>query len=203
LAYDSATTTPAAKGRHSRAARPNLFIKLQWTKAGLPAIEEAIFSGVSVNVTLLFSPGNTSLLRKRISRESNGASLPAPKAPAALPGSTPQPPSAARPDAWTRGRRLQSAPTANDQTVSADTKLPSTLKGRSFARTKFSFDSPSIFGALLDGVKGGRFQISPIGADVQIDTHAAMIRCDVCEKDAKLAFRLAKLTIFHRNSHRV
>ena len=55
LAYDTATTTAAAKDLHSRAARPNLFIKIPGTKEGLPAIEEAIFSGVSVNVTLLFS----------------------------------------------------------------------------------------------------------------------------------------------------
>ena len=36
-------------------ARPNLFIKIPGTKEGLPAIEEAIFAGVPVNVTLLFS----------------------------------------------------------------------------------------------------------------------------------------------------
>jgi transaldolase len=55
LAYDTATTTAAAKDLHARAARPNLFIKIPGTKEGLPAIEEAIFSGVSINVTLLFS----------------------------------------------------------------------------------------------------------------------------------------------------
>src|SRR5450755_2025086 len=55
LAYDTATTTAAAKDLHARAARPNLFIKIPGTKEGLPAIEEAIFAGVSVNVTLLFS----------------------------------------------------------------------------------------------------------------------------------------------------
>jgi len=55
LAYDTATTIAAAKDLHARAARPNLFIKIPGTKEGLPAIEEAIFSGVSVNVTLLFS----------------------------------------------------------------------------------------------------------------------------------------------------
>ncbi len=55
LAYDTATTLAAAKDLHARAARPNLFIKIPGTKEGLPAIEEAIFSGVSVNVTLLFS----------------------------------------------------------------------------------------------------------------------------------------------------
>ena len=55
LAYDTATTTAAAKDLHAQAARPNLFIKIPGTKEGLPAIEEAIFSGVSINVTLLFS----------------------------------------------------------------------------------------------------------------------------------------------------
>ena len=40
---------------HARAQRPNLFIKIPGTPAGIPAIEEAIFSGVPVNVTLLFS----------------------------------------------------------------------------------------------------------------------------------------------------
>ena len=55
LAYDTATTITAAKKLHARAERPNLFIKIPGTKEGLPAIEEAIFTGVSVNVTLLFS----------------------------------------------------------------------------------------------------------------------------------------------------
>ena len=55
LAYDTATTLAAAKELSSRAARPNLFIKIPGTPEGLPAIEEAIFSGVSINVTLLFS----------------------------------------------------------------------------------------------------------------------------------------------------
>jgi transaldolase len=44
-----------AKDLHARAARPNLFIKIPGTQQGLTAIEEAIFAGVSVNVTLLFS----------------------------------------------------------------------------------------------------------------------------------------------------
>jgi len=55
LAYDTATTSAAAKTLHARAARPNLFIKIPGTPEGLPAIEEAIFAGVSVNITLLFS----------------------------------------------------------------------------------------------------------------------------------------------------
>src|ERR1700683_696815 len=55
LAYDTASTLAAAKELHARAAQPNLFIKIPGTKEGLPAIEEAIFAGVSVNVTLLFS----------------------------------------------------------------------------------------------------------------------------------------------------
>ena len=55
LAYDTASTLAAAKTLHARAGRPNLFIKIPGTKEGLPAIEEAIFAGVPVNVTLLFS----------------------------------------------------------------------------------------------------------------------------------------------------
>lgn len=55
LAYDTAQTIASAKELFKRAARPNLFIKIPGTREGLPAIEEAIFSGVPVNVTLLFS----------------------------------------------------------------------------------------------------------------------------------------------------
>jgi len=55
LAYDTATTLAAARELFAHAARPNLFIKIPGTRAGLPAIEEAIFAGVPVNVTLLFS----------------------------------------------------------------------------------------------------------------------------------------------------
>jgi transaldolase len=55
LAHDTASTIAAAKDLHARAARPNLFIKIPGTAEGLPAIEEAIFAGIPVNVTLLFS----------------------------------------------------------------------------------------------------------------------------------------------------
>jgi transaldolase len=55
LAYDPAKTLAAAKDLFARAGRPNLFIKIPGTKEGLLAIEEAIFSGVPINVTLLFS----------------------------------------------------------------------------------------------------------------------------------------------------
>ena len=55
LAHDTSQTLAAAVALHKRAARPNLFIKIPGTKEGLPAIEEAIFQGVPVNVTLLFS----------------------------------------------------------------------------------------------------------------------------------------------------
>jgi transaldolase len=50
-----AHTLAAAKDLFARAARPNLLIKIPGTKEGLPAIEEAIFAGIPVNVTLLFS----------------------------------------------------------------------------------------------------------------------------------------------------
>jgi len=55
LAHDTASTLAAAKDLHARAGRSNLFIKIPGTREGLPAIEEAIFAGVPVNVTLLFS----------------------------------------------------------------------------------------------------------------------------------------------------
>lgn len=55
LAYDTASTLAAAQSLYARAARPNLYIKIPGTTEGLPAIEEAIFAGVPVNVTLLFS----------------------------------------------------------------------------------------------------------------------------------------------------
>ena len=52
LAHDTASTLAAAKELFARAARPNLLIKIPGTKEGVPAIEEAIFAGISVNVTL-------------------------------------------------------------------------------------------------------------------------------------------------------
>jgi len=55
LAYDTTSTLAAAKDLSARAGRPNVFIKIPGTKEGLPAIEEAIFAGVPINVTLLFS----------------------------------------------------------------------------------------------------------------------------------------------------
>lgn len=54
LADDTDGTTQAALSLHAHASRDNLFIKIPGTPAGLPAIEEAIFRGVPVNVTLLF-----------------------------------------------------------------------------------------------------------------------------------------------------
>jgi transaldolase len=55
LAYDTMRTVMSARQLHAQAGRPNLFIKIPGTKEGLPAIEEAIYAGVPVNVTLLFS----------------------------------------------------------------------------------------------------------------------------------------------------
>lgn len=55
LAYDTAATLAQAKALHAQAGKPNLFIKIPGTPEGLPAIEDAIFAGVPVNVTLLFS----------------------------------------------------------------------------------------------------------------------------------------------------
>jgi transaldolase len=56
LAYDTQGTVASARALHAKADKPNLFIKIPGTREGLPAIEETIFSGVPVNVTLLFSP---------------------------------------------------------------------------------------------------------------------------------------------------
>ncbi|HEY1991297.1 MAG TPA: transaldolase [Gammaproteobacteria bacterium] len=55
LADDTAGSVQAAVDLHRRAGRPNLFIKIPGTPAGIPAIEESIFRGVPINVTLLFS----------------------------------------------------------------------------------------------------------------------------------------------------
>jgi transaldolase len=58
LADDSAATIESALTLHRLAACPNLMIKIPGTVAGTLAIEEAVFAGVPVNVTLLFSPGH-------------------------------------------------------------------------------------------------------------------------------------------------
>jgi transaldolase len=55
LAYDTQHSLAAARDLHRRAGKPNLFIKIPGTAEGLPAIEAAIFAGVPINVTLLFS----------------------------------------------------------------------------------------------------------------------------------------------------
>ena len=55
LAHDSKATIAQAKELHELARRPNLLIKIPGTKEGLPAIEDAIFAGIPINVTLLFS----------------------------------------------------------------------------------------------------------------------------------------------------
>ncbi len=55
LADDTANSIKAASQLHARALRPNLFIKIPGTAAGIPAIEQSIFNGVPINVTLLFS----------------------------------------------------------------------------------------------------------------------------------------------------
>src|SRR5262249_33142161 len=54
LPYDTAATTQQAASLHGQAERENLFIKIPGTKEGQPAIEESIFAGIPINVTLLF-----------------------------------------------------------------------------------------------------------------------------------------------------
>jgi transaldolase len=56
LANDTASTIKEAAQLHAQAQRSNLFIKIPGTSEGVPAIEESIFAGVPINVTLLFSP---------------------------------------------------------------------------------------------------------------------------------------------------
>ncbi len=55
LADDTEGTIEQAAKLHGKAERDNLFIKIPGTEAGLPAIEESIFAGIPINVTLLFS----------------------------------------------------------------------------------------------------------------------------------------------------
>jgi transaldolase len=55
LAHDTASTLASARSLHQRGGKPNLLIKIPGTKEGLPAIEAAIFAGIPINVTLLFS----------------------------------------------------------------------------------------------------------------------------------------------------
>jgi transaldolase len=55
LAYDTESTLHATRYLHERGARTNLFVKIPGTKEGLGAIEQAIFEGIPINVTLLFS----------------------------------------------------------------------------------------------------------------------------------------------------
>ena len=56
LAYDTNATTAEARRLSTRAAKPNLFVKIPGTREGLPAIEASIAAGMPINVTLLFSP---------------------------------------------------------------------------------------------------------------------------------------------------
>ena len=76
LAYNTASTLAAAKELHARARRPNLLIKIPGTKEGLPAIEEAIFAGVPINVTF-YSRASSTWRRPRPScAASSGVSTP-------------------------------------------------------------------------------------------------------------------------------
>jgi transaldolase len=55
LAYDTEATTAEAIRLHKAVDKPNLFVKIPATKPGLPAIEDMIAKGKSINVTLIFS----------------------------------------------------------------------------------------------------------------------------------------------------
>ena len=66
----------AAKELSARAGRPNLFIKIPGTNEGLPAIEEAIFAGVPINVTFCFPASNIWRRPTHVCAASNDASMP-------------------------------------------------------------------------------------------------------------------------------
>jgi transaldolase len=55
LAHDSQATIEEARRLHDAVDRPNLFIKIPGTLAGVPAIEQCLFEGININITLLFS----------------------------------------------------------------------------------------------------------------------------------------------------
>ena len=55
LAHDTAGTATEARRLFQRVGRPNLMIKIPGTPEGLPAIEECLYEGINVNITLLFS----------------------------------------------------------------------------------------------------------------------------------------------------
>src|SRR3546814_17481125 len=55
MAADTVGSIEAAKRIHVQAERENLYVKIPGTPEGIPAIEESIFAGVPINVTLRFS----------------------------------------------------------------------------------------------------------------------------------------------------
>jgi transaldolase len=77
LADDTAGSIKSAVQLHARASRRNLFIKIPGTRKAVPAIEETIFAGVPINVTLLFSREQSSRRLRRICARSNAALPPA------------------------------------------------------------------------------------------------------------------------------
>src|SRR5215470_10072398 len=68
LANDTETTLSEAKRLFKAVDRPNVMIKIPGTEAGLPAIEEALFAGVNINITLLFSVKNYADVAERYIR---------------------------------------------------------------------------------------------------------------------------------------
>src|SRR5215218_7400754 len=55
LARDTEGTLEQARDYWQKVDRPNLFIKIPGTDEGVPAIEQAIYEGINVNITLLFA----------------------------------------------------------------------------------------------------------------------------------------------------
>ena len=77
LAGDTKATIDSALHIHRLAGRPNLYVKIPGTPEGVPAIEAAIFAGVPVNVTLLFSREQYLAIAGAYMRGWSGASRPA------------------------------------------------------------------------------------------------------------------------------
>ena len=76
LAYDAASTVKEAVRLHAQAQRPNLFIKIPGTSEGQAAIEEAIFRGVPVNVTLLVLSRDSTSRQPKLTCGESSAGLP-------------------------------------------------------------------------------------------------------------------------------
>ena len=119
LAHDASTTLAEAIRLHGLADRPNLFIKIPGTSEGLAAIEETIFAGVPVNVTLLFSTAQylacmeayTRGIERRVAAGLTGVRRRRSRRSSSAAGTAPSRPGAGRPPQPARARDRRSRPT--------------------------------------------------------------------------------------------